>query len=74
MSKKKEILVEFHSWKSHYPLFSIVLGVLTKKYNSSCVGYRIFNEDLSEKNFFFKLIENLKFYLGNFLKIKTFKN
>ena len=50
------------------------MGVLTKKYNSSCVGYRVFNEDLCEKFFFFKFIENLKFYLGNFLKIKTFKN
>ena len=72
--KKNEILVEFHNWKPVYILFSLVLLVLTKKYNSSCVGFRTFNEDLCEKNFFLRLKENIKFYLGNFLKIKAFKN
>ena len=72
--KKSEILVEFHNWKPIYVLFSLILLVLTKKYNSSCVGFRTFNEDLCEKSFLLRLKENIKFYLGNFLKIKTFKS
>ena len=73
MGSKSQILVEFHNWKIHHFTFSLVINALAKKYNSQSVGFRSFNEDLRNQYFFKKIIEHMKFLLGNILKTKTFK-
>jgi len=73
MSSKNQILLEFHNWKIHHFTFSLVVNALAKKYNSESVGFRSFNEDLNNQYFFKKIIEHIKFLLGNLFKNKTFK-
>lgn len=68
--KKKDcqILIEFNNWKPFHVSNSYLLNFLIKKYNANAIGYEIYRNLFFKKNFF----ENIKWFIGSLLYLKTF--
>ncbi len=67
-----QILIEFHGWKVLHVIYALLANFFLKNTNYKILAYSS-NNFLSQKNFFKKIIEDFKWYLGSFLKCKTFK-
>ena len=69
---KFQILIEFHGWKVLHVIYALLANFFLKNSNYKILAY-------SSNNFFFnesfikKIIAHSKWYLGSFLKCKTFK-
>ena len=69
---KSKILVEFHGWQIHYFTFSLIIKVLRKKFDAEILSYSTLS-NFFLKNIFFKISNSIKWIIGNFLNLKTFK-
>ncbi len=71
--KNKKILIEFHGWNPNHYSDKILIKALKKKFNSN-INIEAYSTDqfFFTKNVIQKIIDNVKIFFGQILRIKTF--